>query len=46
VALYYQTTTDPFEFTPNPDGFAFRDLGFGSFLRSVAAPNPTAKCRC
>src|SRR5712691_10437807 len=39
VALFYQTTPDPFGFTPNPNGFAFRDLGFGNFLRSVAAPN-------
>jgi len=39
-AIYYQTTPDPFGFTPNADGFAFRDLGLGSFLRGVAAPNP------
>jgi cytochrome c peroxidase len=39
-AIYYQTTPDPFGFTPNPDGFAFRDLGLGNFLRGVAAPNP------
>jgi cytochrome c peroxidase len=39
-AIYYQTTPDPFGFTPNPAGFAFRDLGLGSFLRGVAAPNP------
>jgi cytochrome c peroxidase len=38
--IYYQTTPDPFGFTPNPDGFAFRDLGLGNFLRGVAAPNP------
>jgi cytochrome c peroxidase len=40
VALFYQDKPDPFGFTPNPNGFAFRDLGFGNFLRSVAAPNP------
>jgi cytochrome c peroxidase len=39
-ALFYQTTPDPFGFTPNALGFAFRDLGFGNFLRSIAAPNP------
>jgi cytochrome c peroxidase len=41
-AIYYQTTTDPFGFTPNPFGFAFRDLGLGTFLRSGpgSAPNP------
>src|SRR5215510_1599860 len=38
--IFYQNTPDLFGFTPNPDGFAFRDLGFGSFLRGVAAPNP------
>jgi cytochrome c peroxidase len=39
-AIYYQNKPDPFGFTPNPAGFGFRDLGLGSFLRSVAAPNP------
>ncbi len=41
-AFYYQTTPDFFGFTPNPFGFAFRDLGLGTFLRSGpgAAPNP------
>src|ERR1700692_509320 len=38
-AIYYQTTPDFYGFTPNASGFAFRDLGMGSFLRSVAAPN-------
>ena len=42
VAIYYQDKPDPFGFTPNPAGFAFRDLGLGSFLRGVAAPNPNA----
>jgi cytochrome c peroxidase len=41
-AIYYQNIPDPFGFTPNPAGFGFRDLGLGSFLRSVAAPNPNS----
>jgi cytochrome c peroxidase len=41
-AIYYQSTPDAFGFTPNPAGFGFRDLGLGSFLRSVAAPNPNS----
>jgi cytochrome c peroxidase len=41
-AIYYQTTPDSFGFTPNAAGFGFRDLGLGSFLRSVAAPNPNS----
>jgi len=41
-AIYYQNTPDPFGFTANPDGFAFRDLGLGTFLRSGPGswPNP------
>ena len=39
VALYYQTTPDRFGFTPNPDGFRYRDLGLGTFLRSASNPN-------
>jgi cytochrome c peroxidase len=44
-AIYYQTTPDPFGFTANPFGFAFRDLGLGAFLRSGpgSAPNPNAQ---
>src|SRR5256886_391035 len=44
-AIYYQTTPDPFGFTANPFGFAFRDLGIGTFLRSGfgSAPNPNAE---
>jgi len=42
-AIFYQNKPDPFGFTPNPDGFAFRDLGFGNFLRGVAAPNPNSQ---
>jgi cytochrome c peroxidase len=50
IAYYYETTPDSFGFTPNPDGFGYRDLGLGSFLRSVfgtiingtwASPNST-----
>jgi cytochrome c peroxidase len=44
-AFYYQTKPDPFGFTPNPLGFAYRDLGMGTFLRSgfgsAANPNRT-----
>jgi cytochrome c peroxidase len=42
-AIFYQNTPDPFGFTPNPDGFGFRDLGFGNFLRGVAATNPNSQ---
>src|SRR5436309_3140087 len=42
-AFFYQTTPDPFGFTANPLGFAYRDLGLGEFLRSGfgtwASPN-------
>ncbi len=41
-AIYYQDKPDSFGFTANPAGFGFRDLGLGSFLRSVAAPNPNS----
>jgi len=34
VAFYWETTPDAFGFTPNPIGFAYRDLGLGTFLRS------------
>jgi cytochrome c peroxidase len=41
-SFYYQTTPDFFGFTANPFGFAYRDLGLGTFLRSGfgSAPNP------
>jgi cytochrome c peroxidase len=44
VAFYYESKPDRFGFTPNPYGFAFRDLGLGTYLRSGpgAAPNPNA----
>ena len=43
-AFYYQNKPDFFGFTANPYGFAYRDLGLGTFLRSGfgAAPNPNA----
>jgi cytochrome c peroxidase len=43
-AFYYQTTPDHFGFTANPYGFAYRDLGLGTFLRSGFGtwPNPNA----
>ena len=43
-AFFYQTTADPFGFTPNPLGFGYRDLGLGTFLRSGfgSAPNPNS----
>jgi cytochrome c peroxidase len=39
VALLYQTKRDRVGFTPNPYGFAYRDLGLGAFVRSAANPN-------
>jgi cytochrome c peroxidase len=43
-AFFYQTTPDAFGFTANPIGFAYRDLGLGTFLRSGfgSAPNPNS----
>jgi cytochrome c peroxidase len=42
VPFYYEDKPDASGFTPNPYGFAFRDLGMGTFLRSGpgSAPNP------
>jgi cytochrome c peroxidase len=34
IALFYESTPDRFGFTPNPDGFRYRDLLLGNFLRS------------
>jgi cytochrome c peroxidase len=44
IALFYETKPDSLEFTPNPYGFGYRDLGLGNFLRSGfgSAPNPNA----
>ncbi len=43
-AFYYQTTPDFFGFTGNPYGFAYKDLGLGTFLRSGfgSAPSPNS----
>ena len=42
IALFYESRPDAFGFTPNPDGFGWRDLGIGNFLRSgpQTFPNP------
>jgi cytochrome c peroxidase len=47
VAIYYETKPDPYGYTPNPYGFAYRDLGLGAFLRSGpgAAPSPNKSWR-
>jgi cytochrome c peroxidase len=44
ISLYYETVPDFYGFTPNPYGFAYRDLGLGTFLRSGFGswPNPNA----
>ena len=41
-AIFYQSTPDSFGFIANPDGFGYRDLGLGTFLRSGPGswPNP------
>jgi cytochrome c peroxidase len=46
-AIYYQDKPDSFGFIANPDGFAFRDLGLGTFLRSGPGswPNPNRTWR-
>jgi cytochrome c peroxidase len=45
VAYFYENKPDQYGFTPNPYGFAYRDLGLGNFLRSGfgSAPNPNAE---
>jgi cytochrome c peroxidase len=44
IAYFYESKPDRFGFTPNPYGWAYRDLGLGNFLRSGfgSAPNPNA----
>jgi cytochrome c peroxidase len=44
LPLFYESTPDAVGFTPNPDGFRYRDLGFGNFLRSgpQSGPNPNS----
>jgi cytochrome c peroxidase len=46
-AFYYQTKPDSYGFIANPYGFGYRDLGFGTFLRSGfgSGPNPNASWR-
>jgi cytochrome c peroxidase len=34
LPLFYESKPDRFGYTPNPDGFGYRDLGMGTFLRS------------
>ncbi len=43
-AIFYQSTPDFFGFIANAFGFAYRDLGLGTFLRSGpgSAPNPNS----
>src|SRR4029077_11654588 len=43
TAIYYQTKPDAFGFVPNPDGFAYRDLGMCTYLRGgSSSPNPNS----
>lgn len=44
-AIFYQNKPDFYGFTANPDGFGFRDLGVGTFLRSGPGswPNPNSQ---
>jgi cytochrome c peroxidase len=44
IAFYYESTPDSFGFTLNPEGFAYTDLGLGTFLRSGfgSAPSPNS----
>src|SRR6202012_2834592 len=41
--LLYNSTPDGFGFTPNPDGFGWRDLLLGNFLRSGPQSFPDPK---
>jgi cytochrome c peroxidase len=34
ISLFYENKMDRFGFIPNPDGFGWRDLGLGNFIRS------------
>jgi cytochrome c peroxidase len=44
VAFYYDDKPDSLGHTGNPSGFAYRDLGLGTFLRSgfASAPSPNS----
>ena len=46
-SFYYETKPDSEGFIPNPYGFAYRDLGLGTFLRSGfgSGPNPNRNWR-
>ena len=44
ISYFYENKPDALGFTPNPYGFAYRDLGLGNFLRSGfgSAANPNS----
>jgi cytochrome c peroxidase len=44
ISLFYESTPDGYGFTPNPDGFQYRDLLLGNFLRSgpQSFPDPNS----
>ncbi len=44
ISLFYESKPDFFGFTPNPDGFQYRDLLLGNFLRSgpQSFPDPNS----
>jgi cytochrome c peroxidase len=44
ISLFYESTPNGYGFTPNPDGFQYRDLGLGNFLRSgpQSFPDPNS----
>jgi cytochrome c peroxidase len=43
IPFYYETQPDAFQYTPNPAGFGFDDLGMGLFLRSLSGINPNSE---
>ena len=42
IPFYYETQADAFQYTPNPAGFGFDDLGMGLFLRNLSGINPNS----
>jgi cytochrome c peroxidase len=44
ISLFYESKPDSYGFTPNPDGFQYRDLLLGNFLRSgpQSFPDPNS----
>jgi hypothetical protein len=42
IPFYYETQADAFQYTPNPAGSGFNDLGVGLFLRSLSGINPNS----